>query len=161
MNTNEDLKSLPIEDLRKKLGSTAEGLSSEEVEKRLTQYGLNELAEKKSNPLLKFLSYFWGPIPWMIEIAVILSAIVGHWPDFFIISLLLFSNAAVGFLEEYQASNAIEALRGKLAIKARVKREGKWTTEIAAKLVPGDLIRIRAGDIVPADARLLEEILLK
>jgi len=156
MNTNEDLKSLPIEDLRKKLGSTAEGLSSEEVEKRLTQYGLNELAEKKSNPLLKFLSYFWGPIPWMIEIAVILSAIVGHWPDFFIISLLLFSNAAVGFLEEYQASNAIEALRGKLAIKARVKREGKWTTEIAAKLVPGDLIRIRAGDIVPADARLLD-----
>ena len=105
---------------------------------------------------LKFLSYFWGPIPWMIEIAVILSGVVKHWPDFFIILLLLAANAVVGFWEEREAGNAIEALKAKLAIKARVKRDGKWITPAARELVPGDVIRLRLGDIVPADARLLD-----
>ncbi len=92
----------------------------------------------------------------MIEIAVILSGVVRHWPDFFIILLLLFTNAIVGFWEERQAGNAIAALKAKLAIKARVKRDGKWTNPAARELVPGDVIRLRMGDIVPADARLLE-----
>jgi H+-transporting ATPase len=91
----------------------------------------------------------------MIEGAVILSGVVRHWPDFFIILLLLVSNAVVGFWEERQAGNAIAALKGKLAIKATVKRDGKWTTPAARELVPGDVIRVRLGDIVPADARLL------
>ena len=85
----------------------------------------NEITEHKTNPLLKFLSYFWGPIPWMIEVAVILSGAVGHWPDFFIILLLLLANGVVGYTEERQAGNAIEALKAKLAINARVKRDGK------------------------------------
>ncbi len=118
--------------------------------------GPNELVEKKTHPFLKFLSYFWGPIPWMIEIAVILSAVVRHWPDFFIILVLLFTNAVVGFWEEHQAADAIAALKAKLAIKARVKRDGKWINPAARELVPGDVIRLRLGDIVPADARLLE-----
>ena len=92
----------------------------------------------------------------MIEIAVILSGVVRHWPDFFIILLLLFTNAIVGFWEEHQAGNAIAALKAKLAIKARVKRDGKWINPAARELVPGDVIRLRMGDIVPADARLLE-----
>jgi H+-transporting ATPase len=92
----------------------------------------------------------------MIEIAVILSGVVGHWPDFFIILLLLVANAVVGFWEEREASNAIEALKAKLAIKARVKRDGKWINPPARELVPGDVIRMRLGDIVPADARLLD-----
>ena len=92
----------------------------------------------------------------MIEVAVILSGIVRHWPDFFIILLLLISNAVVGFWEEHQAGNAIAALKAKLAIKARVKRDGKWITPAARELVPGDVIRLRLGDIVPADARLFE-----
>ena len=92
----------------------------------------------------------------MIEIAVILSGVVRHWPDFFIILLLLFTNAIVGFWEEHQAGNAIAALKAKLAIKARVKRDGKWVNPAARELVPGDVIRLRMGDIVPADARLLE-----
>jgi H+-transporting ATPase len=91
----------------------------------------------------------------MIEGAVILSAVVQHWEDFFIILLLLVSNAVVGFWEEHQAGNAIAALKAKLAIKARVKRDGKWITPAARELVPGDIIRLRLGDIVPADARLL------
>ena len=152
----EDLKSLPMSELQAKLGSSPDGLSQAEAKKRLTQYGPNEIEEKKTNPFLKFLTYFWGPIPWMIEGAVILSGVVRHWPDFFIILLLLVANAVVGFLEEYQAGNAIAALKATLAIKARVKREGKWITPAARELVPGDVIRVRLGDIVPADARLLE-----
>jgi magnesium-transporting ATPase (P-type) len=152
----EDLKTLPLPEVEKKLGSSPEGLTQAEAQKRLTQYGPNELTEKKTNLFLKFLSYFWGPIPWMIEIAVILSGVVGHWPDFFIILLLLMANAVVGFWEEREASNAIEALKAKLAVKARVKRDGKWINPPARELVPGDVIRMRLGDIVPADARLLD-----
>ncbi len=92
----------------------------------------------------------------MIEAAVILSAVDGHWPDFFIILTLLVANAVVGFWEEHQAGNAIAALKAKLAIKARVRRDGKWVTPAARDLVPGDVIRVRLGDIVPADARLLD-----
>ena len=152
----DDLKSLPMAEVEKKLGSSPDGLSQAEAAKRLTQYGPNEIEEKKQNVLLKILSYFWGPIPWMIEVAVVLSGVVRHWPDFFIILILLISNAAVGFFEERQAGNAIEALKARLAIKARVKRDGKWITPPARELVPGDVIRLRLGDIVPADARLLD-----
>ena len=154
-NTSNELKSLPMPELEKKLESSTEGLTQAEAEKRLTKYGPNEIEEKKTNIFLKFLSYFWGPIPWMIEIAVILSGVVGHWPDFFIILVLLCTNAVVGFWEEREAGNAIAALKAKLAVKARVKRDGKWINPAARDLVPGDIIRLRLGDIVPADARLL------
>src|SRR5271169_3468123 len=149
------LQSLPMQDLQAKLGSSPDGLSQAEAAKRLAQYGPNEIEEKETNEFLKFLSYFWGPIPWMIEVAVILSAAARHWPDFGIILLLLVANAVVGFWEEHQAGNAIAALKATLAIKARVKRDGKWITPPARELVPGDVIRVRLGDIVPADARLL------
>jgi H+-transporting ATPase len=153
--SKDDLKSVPMPELLAKLGSSPDGLSQAEAQKRLTQYGPNEIEEKKTNPFLKFLTYFWGPIPWMIEVAVILSGVVRHWPDFFIILLLLVSNAVVGFWEERQAGNAIAALKAKLAVKAKVKRDGKWTDPAAREVVPGDVIRLRLGDIVPADARLL------
>jgi H+-transporting ATPase len=151
----EDFKSIPIPELQIKLESSPDGLIQAEAQKRLTQYGPNEIEQKKTNPFLKFLTYFWGPIPWMIEAAVILSAVARHWPDFGIILLLLIANGVVGFWEEHQAGNAIAALKAKLAINARVKRDGKWTTAQARELVPGDVIRVRLGDIVPADARLL------
>ena len=151
----DDLKTLPLPQVEKKLGSSPEGLTQAEAQKRLTQYGSNKIEEKKANAVLKFLTYFWGPIPWMIEAAVILSGVVRHWLDFFVILLLLCSNAVVGFWEEHQAGNAIEALKAKLAVKATVKRDGKWVNPDAADLVPGDVIRLRLGDIVPADARLL------
>ncbi|MFA6920454.1 MAG: plasma-membrane proton-efflux P-type ATPase [Gallionella sp.] len=155
-DANEDLKSLTLQEVEKKLGSSPDGLSQAEAKKRLTQYGPNEIEEKKTNAFLKFLSYFWGPIPWMIEAAVILSAVAQHWPDFGIILLLLMANAVVGFWEEHQAGNAIAALKAKLAVKTQVKRDGKWTNPEARELVPGDVIHLRLGDIVPADARLLE-----
>jgi H+-transporting ATPase len=156
VKAKEDLKTLSLPELQAKLGSSPEGLSQGEAERRLTQYGPNEIEEKRINPFVKFLTYFWGPIPWMIEVAVILSAVVHHLPDFFIILVLLIANAIVGFWEEYQAGNAIAALKAKLAVRSRVRRDGRWTAVAARELVPGDVIRVRLGDIVPADARLLE-----
>jgi H+-transporting ATPase len=155
-STKDDLKSLPMAELQAKLGFSPDGLTKEEAQKRLAQYGPNEIEEKKTNQFLKFLTYFWGPIPWMIEAAVILSAVARHWPDFGIILVLLMANALVGFWEEHEAGSAIDALKAKLAVKTRVKRDGKWINPAARELVPGDVIRLRLGDIVPADARLLD-----
>jgi H+-transporting ATPase len=155
-DAKDGLKTLPLPEVEKRLQSSPDGLTQAEAETRLTKYGPNEIKEEKQNLLLKVLGYFWGPIPWMIEIAVVLSGIVRHWPDFFIILLLLVANAVVGFWEEHEAGNAIAALKARLAIKARVKRDGKWINPAARELVPGDVIRLRLGDIVPADARLLE-----
>jgi len=151
-----NLQQLPLPELRQRLASPPDGLSAAEARRRLEQYGYNELPEKKVNPLLKFISYLWGPIPWMIEIAIILSALVRHWADFTIILVLLVTNAIVGFWEEYQAAGAIAALKAQLALRARVRRDGAWTTVPSRELVPGDRVRLRIGDIVPADARLLE-----
>jgi H+-transporting ATPase len=153
---SDDLKSLPLPEVERRLGSSPEGLTQAEAENRLTQYGPNEIEEKKVNALLQLLTYFWGPIPWMIEAAVILSGVLRHWPDFIIILVLLLANAGIGFWEEHQAGKAIAALKAELAIKARVLRDGKWITPPSRELVPGDVIRLRLGDIVPADARLLD-----
>ncbi len=131
------------------------GLTSEEAAKRLQQYGPNALEEKKRSAILRLLGYFWGPIPWMIEIAAILSALVRHWDDFWIIVALLVFNAAVGFWQEFTAGNAVEALKKQLAMKARVLRDGKWQEIDAKGLVPGDVIRIRLGDVIPADVKLI------
>lgn len=149
-------QSLSVEDLFKKLSTSSKGLSAEEASKRLKEYGYNEITEKKTSSFLKFLTYFWGPIPWMIEIAAILSAVVNHWADFGIVVLMLLINAVVGFWQEYKADNAIEMLKKKLALNSRVLREGEWKVIPARELVPGDLIRIRLGDIVPADVKLVK-----
>jgi H+-transporting ATPase len=152
----EEIKDLPADGLFKKLDSSNKGLSSSEAENRIKQYGYNELSEKKTNPLIKFLSYFWGPIPWMIEIAAGISGIIHRWEDLVIISLLLVLNGVVGFWQEYKADNAIELLKQKMALNAKVLRGGKWVQIPARELVPGDVVRIRSGDIVPADLKLFE-----
>jgi H+-transporting ATPase len=151
-----DLKSVPLAEVEKRLGYSTDGLTAAEAIKRLGEYGPNEIEEKKASPLLKLLTYFWGPIPWMIEAAVILSGVLEHWPDFFIILVLLVANATVGFTEERSAGKAIDALKAQLAVTARVQRDGQWATPPARDLVPGDVIRMRLGDVVPADARLLD-----
>jgi H+-transporting ATPase len=153
--STEEAKKAGVDELLKRLSASREGLSDSEAARRLDQYGPNEIPEKKANPLLKFLSYFWGPIPWMIEAAVIMSAAIQHWPDFAIILALLMVNAVVGFWQERKAGNAIEMLKQRLAVKARVLRDGKWTELPAKELVPGDVIRVRLGDIAPADIKLI------
>jgi H+-transporting ATPase len=133
-----------------------DGLTGAEVEERLARYGPNAIEEKRVSPLRMLARYFWGPIPWMIEIAAVLSAVIGHWADLTIILVLLVFNAAVGFWQEHQAANAVAALKKQLALRARVKRDGAWSDVEASALVPGDLIRLRLGDIVPADVTLLD-----
>ena len=138
------------------LKSDVNGLSEADVQARLAFYGLNTIQEKHRSAILKFLSFFWGPIAWMIEIAAILSGIVHHTEDLVIILVLLFFNAIVGFWQEYQAGNAIAQLKKNLALKARALRDGHWLTIDAAQLVPGDQVKVRLGDVVPADIALLE-----
>jgi H+-transporting ATPase len=132
------------------------GLSGAQAAERLREFGPNELRETKVSPLRRLLGYFWGPIPWMIEIAATLSGLVRHWADLGIILALLVFNAGVGFWQEYTAGNAVDALRKQLAIKARVCRDGAWHEIDARTLVPGDLIRIRLGDVIPADVKLID-----
>ncbi|HYX05623.1 MAG TPA: plasma-membrane proton-efflux P-type ATPase, partial [Bacteroidales bacterium] len=141
-----------IEDAMQQLEASPKGLTNEQATERANKFGFNEITEKRVSPVVKFLQYLWGPIPWMIEVAIILSAVVKDWTDFFIIYALLIVNAVVGFIEEYQADNAVEALKKKLAITARTLRDGKWQSIPSRELVPGDIIRLRMGDIVPADA---------
>ncbi len=155
------LENLPLPELEKYLNTSLDGISQIEAQARLEKYGYNELVEIKKNPYLKFLTYFWGPIPWMIEVAAVLSAIVHHWADFGIILTLLVVNAIVGFWEENQADNTIAALKKQLPLQARVKRDRVWETIPARELVPGDLIHLRIGDIIPADTKLVAGTAIK
>jgi H+-transporting ATPase len=131
------------------------GLSSREAAKRLRQYGGNEIAEKKTHPFLRFLGFFWGPIPGMIEVAAIIAAVIHRWDDFYVIVAMLLLNAGVGFWQRQKADHAIDLLKQKLALTARVRRDGRWLAIPARELVPGDLVRVRLGDVVPADLQLL------
>jgi len=150
----DEVQKANVTELLQRLSSSENGLSATEASRRLDSYGPNEITEKRVNPLLKFITYFWGPIPWMIEVAIILSALIQHYEDFFIILALLLLNAVVGFWEENKAANAIELLKQKLAVTARVLRDDSWSELAARQLVPGDIIRVRLGDVVPADVKL-------
>ena len=132
----------------------AEGLSSEGAVARLGRYGPNALGEEERSVLLELLSHFWAPIPWMIEVALVLTAVAARWADFGIILALLLLNGLVGFWEEHQAANAIAALKERLAKRARVRRDGGWQVVPAERVVPGDLLAVERGDVIPADGRI-------
>ena len=159
MNQNimsaDEAKEASVAELLEKLSSSERGLTDSEAKERLQLYGPNEITEKKTSAIVKLLGYFWGPIPWMIEIAAVLSAVLNRWEDFAIILALLLLNVTVGFWQEYKADNAIELLKQKLALKARVLRDNKWLEVSASEIVPGDVIRLRLGDIFPADVKLM------
>ena len=139
-----------------KLGTDAKtGLNSVELQERLSKYGPNAVPVDKKSMLSGLLAYFWGPIPWMIEAAALMALIVGDWGDLTIITSLLLFNAWLGFWEEHEASNALDALKNSLALKARVLRSGKWEQVDAQTLVPGDIVRLYLGDVVPGDCKLI------
>ncbi|HUO37549.1 MAG TPA: HAD-IC family P-type ATPase, partial [Mycobacterium sp.] len=156
-----DLTAVPLPRALTELDSSPQGLTSAQAQSRLARYGPNEIAEKRRNPVLVFLGYFWAPIPWMIEAALVLSLLVGHWADAVIIAVLLAMNGLVAFLEEHQAANAIAALKQRLASSARVLRDGAWATVAVRDLVAGDVVRVRLGDVVPADLRVLDDVTLE
>lgn len=138
------------------------GLSSEEAARRVEKFGYNKLESKETNPFLQFLSFMWNPLSWVMEAAAIVSIAVANgegkppdYPDFIGIILLLLANSGIGFYEERQAGNAVKALMDALAPECKVRRNGEWHTMEAAELVPGDIISIKLGDVVPADGRLI------
>ena len=132
------------------------GLSSTEVQARLQRYGFNEIKEKEETLWQRIFRRFWGPIPWMIELAAILSATVGKWDDFVIIMIMLLVNAGLDFFQEHRALNALKALKQRLKVEIIALRDGKFITVAARNLVPGDIIKLRIGNIVPADVQLLQ-----
>ncbi|KAG4956786.1 hypothetical protein JHK84_042756 [Glycine max] len=162
-NETVDLERIPIEEVFEQLKCTREGLSSTEGENRLQIFGPNKLEEKKESKFLKFLGFMWNPLSWVMEAAAIMAIALANgegkppdWQDFVGIVCLLLINSTISFIEENNAGNAAAALMAGLAPKTKVLRDGKWSEQEAAILVPGDIISIKLGDIIPADARLLE-----
>ncbi|GLU21997.1 hypothetical protein SLE2022_381000 [Rubroshorea leprosula] len=162
-NENVDLERIPVDEVFEQLKCTKEGLSSEEGQKRLLIFGPNKLEEKEESKILKFLGFMWNPLSWVMECAAIMAIVLANgggkppdWQDFVGIVVLLIINSTISFIEENNAGNAAAALMAGLAPKTKVLRDGKWTEQEAAILVPGDVISIKLGDIIPADARLLE-----
>ncbi|WOL06428.1 plasma membrane ATPase isoform X2 [Canna indica] len=162
-NETVDLEKIPIEEVFTQLKCSPEGLSSSEGEQRLQIFGPNKLEEKKESKFLKFLGFMWNPLSWVMEIAAIMAIVLDNgggqppdWQDFVGIVVLLIINSTISFIEENNAGNAAAALMAGLAPKTKVLRDGKWSEQEASILVPGDIISIKLGDIVPADARLLE-----
>ncbi|XVE53465.1 hypothetical protein DITRI_Ditri03aG0005600 [Diplodiscus trichospermus] len=162
-NESVDLERIPIEEVFEQLKCTREGLTTQEGTNRLQVFGPNKLEEKKESKFLNFLGFMWNPLSWVMEAAAIMAIALANgggrppdWQDFVGIIVLLLINSTISFIEENNAGNAAAALMANLAPKTKVLRDGRWTEQEAAILVPGDIITIKLGDIVPADARLLE-----
>ena len=153
-NTSE-YKELSIEDTLKILDSSTNGLTESEATHRTQKFGFNEVAEKRGNPVLAFLSRYWGPMPWLLELAIVLSFVLKHYLEAGIIFILLTINTVIGYIQSRGSQRALEALKKRLAIKANILRDGKWATREARAIVPGDIISVGLGDIIPADAKLI------
>lgn len=131
------------------------GLTRAEVDERRKVHGDNEVAERKEHPVLKFLGKFWGLSAWMLELIMILSAVLRKFSDLAVVGALLVVNAVLSFAQEHRAAGVVQALRRRLQVGARVLREARWQVVSARELVPGDIVRVRPGDVIPADVKLL------
>ncbi|XP_030481438.2 plasma membrane ATPase 1 [Cannabis sativa] len=158
-----DLENVPLEEVFQALVCNKHGLTTEAAQQRLAIFGYNKLEEKKESKFLKFLGFMWNPLSWVMEAAAIMAIALANgggkppdWQDFVGIIILLLINSTISFIEENNAGNAAAALMARLAPKAKVFRDGKWLEEEASILVPGDIVSIKLGDIIPADARLLD-----
>ncbi len=150
-----DYKSLSVKESLSILETSEEGLSESDALKRIDILGYNEIVEKKRSPFLDFLLRYWGPMPWLLEVAMGLSFILRHYLEGIIIFALLTVNAIIGYLHSRGSQKAVELLKKKLAVKAKVLRDGKWVMKEAREIVPGDVIAVGLGDIVPADAKIV------
>ncbi|CAK9224553.1 unnamed protein product [Sphagnum jensenii] len=162
-NETVDLEHIPVEEVFAQLRCTKEGLTTDEGNNRLAIFGSNKLEEKVENKFLKFLGFMWNPLSWVMEAAALMAIVLANgqglppdWEDFLGILVLLLVNSTISFIEENNAGNAAAALMAHLAPKTKVLRDGRWSEQEAVILVPGDIISIKLGDIIPADARLLE-----
>ena len=150
-----EYKKITLEETLGLLKTSTEGLTESEAKKRIELFGYNEIAEKRKNLFLEFLLRYWGPMPWLLELAMGLSFVLRHYFEGIIIFVLLTVNAIIGHVHSRGSQKAMELLKKKLAIKAKVLRDGKWIMKDAKEIVPGDIISVGLGDIVPADAKII------
>lgn len=150
-----EYKKMEISATLKQLEASESGLSAKEAASRVAKFGYNEVAQKKENVWAELFSHFWGPIPWLLEIATLLCFFVGDSVDALVLALLVVVNGLVAFYNEHDSKKALEILKSKLTIKTRVLRDNEWKTADARELVPGDIIMIGLGDVVPADAKII------
>lgn len=153
-NTTE-YKPITVEETLTLLATTLDGLTESEAHHRLELFGRNEVVAKRKSPFVEFLLRFWGPMPWLLELAILLSAILKHYLEAVIIAVLVIMNAVIGHLHSRSSQKSLELLKTKLAVRARVLRERKWSTLNAAEIVPGDIAVVAMGDVVPADAKIV------
>ena len=154
----EEFKELTVDETARKLStSLLNGLSTQQVKQKILEFGYNEVKEKTQSPLFLFLKKFWDLTAWMLEITIVLTLVLGKYLDLYIITALLFLNAILGFTQELRANAAVESLKQKLQVSARVLRESDWSVVPARDLVPGDIVRVRSGDFVPADLKIVDE----
>ncbi len=151
-----DYEKASLDEVMASLSTSRNGLSSEEAKRRVEKYGYNEVKEKKVSPVRKFMEKFSAPVPWMLEVTALVTFLLKKYDDMAIILFLLIFNAVVSFVQESRAENAVELLRKRLSVKTLVLRDGEWRTVQARELVPGDVVHIRLGDIVPADVKVIE-----
>ncbi|CAM0875604.1 unnamed protein product [Alopecurus aequalis] len=161
-NESVDLEHIPVEEVFQNLQCSEQGLTSKDGQERIAIFGPNKLEEKKESKILKFLGFMWNPLSWVMEVAAIMAIALANgdgrppdWQDFVGIIALLVLNSTISYFEESNAGSSAKALMANLAPKTKVLRDGKWSEQDASILVPGDIISIKLGDIVPADARLL------
>ena len=150
-----DFGNVPVEDAYLDLNASTEGLTEDEAKRRINEFGYNELTEKRKNPFLDFLSRYWGPMPWLLEFTMALSYIIGHYLEAAIVFALLTINAIIGFQHTRSSLKALELLKKRLAVKAKVLRNGTWVVKDAREVVPGDTVQVGLGDLVPADAKIV------
>jgi len=131
------------------------GLTAADVDVRRKEHGYNEVAEPRGHPVLAFLQKFWGISAWMLELIMVVSAVLGKYSDLVVVSALLVINAVLSYMQERRAAGVVDALRRRLRVNARVRRDASWQVIPARELVPGDIVRVRSGDIIPADVKLL------
>jgi H+-transporting ATPase len=153
--TTADFSNVPIEDVYRELNASTDGLREDEARKRISEFGYNELVEKRKNPFLDFLARYWGPMPWLLELTMALSYVIGHYLEAVIVFALLTINAIIGFHHTRSSLRALETLKKRLAVKAKVLRNGEWVVRDAREIVPGDTVQVALGDLVPADAKIV------
>jgi H+-transporting ATPase len=150
-----EYKELPVDETLGLLNTSETGLTESEAKKRLEEFGENRIAEEKRNPLAEFFSRYWGPMAWLLELSIVLSVLLQHYLEAIIIFVLLTVNVTIGFYHASSSQKALEFLKKRLAVKAKVLRDGRWVTVDAELIVPGDIFLVGLGDLIPADAKLV------
>lgn len=155
LKSTSEYNNISLEDTIKFLETSADGLTTDEAEGRIEKFGYNEIAEAKKNAILQFLKRYWGPMPWLLEFSIVLTLILKHYTESGIIFALLTINAVIGYVQSRNSQKAVEMLKKKLKIKAKVLRDGRWVLKEAKYIVPGDIINVKLGDLIPADVTIL------